>query len=137
VAYLLEILFCGLEVPKTGWGLFHVAARLRANNFNYISLETALSDSGIISQVPLAYISIMSSGRSNIISCGNFGTIEFVHTSRNPLSVMKNLDYDWDCHLWRADVQLALDDIKITRRNTDLIDWEAVHELYDKSSADP
>ena len=40
------------SMPADGLLLFHIAALLRANNFNYISLETALSDSGVISQNP-------------------------------------------------------------------------------------
>ena len=33
--------------------LFHAAARLRAAEFGHISLETVLSDAGVIPQVPL------------------------------------------------------------------------------------
>ncbi|MCW1935234.1 hypothetical protein OMD46_01005 [Pseudomonas sp. MDMC_285] len=51
--------------PTTGLLLFHAAARLRAHEFNYISLETALSDAGIISQIPMNWITLMSSGRSS------------------------------------------------------------------------
>lgn len=40
--------------------LFHAAAYVRSGEFNYISLETALSDVGIISQIPINYISIVS-----------------------------------------------------------------------------
>ena len=53
--------------PLSGLVLFHAAAILRADEFNYISLETVLSDCGIISQIPMNWISIMSSGRSNAI----------------------------------------------------------------------
>lgn len=109
--------------------LFHVAAYLRANEFNYISLETILSDAGIISQVPINWISIMSSGRGNIISCGKFGTIEFIHTNQKPANLINNLTYDANCHLWRANVSLALKDIKKTHRKSDLIDWETVNEF--------
>ena len=68
----------------SGLTLFHIAAFMRASCFNYISLETALSDTGVISQIPFSWITIMSSGRSNKIDCGKYGTIEFVHTSKNP-----------------------------------------------------
>lgn len=37
----------------SGSVLFHAAARLRTDAFNYISLETALSDTGVISQIPM------------------------------------------------------------------------------------
>lgn len=124
----------GLYVYKramapSGLILFHAAALLRADEFNYISLETVLSDSGVISQIPMQWISIMSSGRSNIVSCGEFGTIEFIHTSQKPNDVMKQLSYDAQCRLWRSNVGLALRDMKATHRNCDLIDWEIANEF--------
>lgn len=116
-------------MPSHGLLLSHAAARLRANEFNYISLETALCDIGIISQIPMNWITIMSSGRSNIISCGKYGTIEFVHSEKKPRDVMDQLTYDASCKLWRASADLALRDMKRTRRNIDLIDWEIAHEF--------
>ncbi len=115
--------------PPSGLILFHAAALLRANEFNYISLETVLSDASVISQIPMNWISIMSSGRSNIISCGEYGTIEFVHTNQKPTSIMQQLFYDADCRLWRASVSLALRDMKTTHRNCDLIDWDIANEF--------
>jgi predicted transcriptional regulator of viral defense system len=109
--------------------LFHAAARLRAGEFNYISLETALSDTGVISQVPMNWISLMSSGRSHVVDCGNYGHIEFVHTAQLPGTVAGELTYDSDRHLWRASVRQALRDMKATRRSMDLVDEEAAHGL--------
>ena len=109
--------------------LFHAAARLRADEFNYISLETALSDAGVISQVPMNWITLMSSGRSHIVNCGDYGHIEFVHTEQHPEDLAKELVFDADRHLWRASVRQALRDMKATRRSMDLIDEEVAHEL--------
>jgi hypothetical protein len=117
------------KLPSDGLLLFHAAACLRADNFNYISLETLLSEVGVISQIPIAWVSIMSSGRSSIISCGDFGTIEFVHTDQKPENLIHQLTYDERCGLWRANVPLALRDMKATHRNTDLINWEVANEL--------
>lgn len=114
---------------QPGSVLFHSAALLRADEFNYISLETVLSDMGIISQIPMNWISIMSSGRSNIISCGKLGTIEFVHTRQRPERIINQLTYDTHCRLWRANVSLALRDMKATHRKSDLIDWDMANEL--------
>lgn len=115
--------------PNDGLLLFHAAAILRADEFNYISMETALSDAGVISQIPMNWISIMSSGRSNTISCGDFGTIEFVHTNQKPEDLIDNLTYDHHCGMWRASVKLALRDMKAAHRNMDLIDWDIANEL--------
>ncbi|MGY2198106.1 type IV toxin-antitoxin system AbiEi family antitoxin [Pseudomonas gingeri] len=114
--------------PSSGLVLFHAAARLRATQLNYISLETALSDCGIISQVPINWITLMSSGRSNKISCGPWGSIEFVHTRQTPRELMGQLYYDAPCRLWRARPQQALRDMRAARRSMELIDWSVAHE---------
>jgi predicted transcriptional regulator of viral defense system len=116
-------------LPSDGLFLFHAAAVLRASEFNYISLETVLSDAGIISQIPMSWITIMSSGRSNIINCGHFGNIEFVHTSQKAEELTDKLIYDHSCGMWRANVALAIRDMKATHRNCDLIDWDIANEL--------
>jgi len=112
-----------------GLVLYHAAARLRAHEFNYISLESALSDTGVISQIPMNWITLMSSGRSQIMECGGFGTIEFIHTKKQPADLIDQLTYDSRCHLWRASVELAVRDMKAVQRNLDLIDWEVVSEF--------
>lgn len=121
-------LYPAVAYPK-GLLLYHVAALLRASDFNYISLETALSDVGVISQIPFNWITVMSSGRSSKVKCGSFGTIEFIHTSKQAGSLVDKLVYDERCHLWRANVALALHDMKITRRDMDLLDWTAADEF--------
>lgn len=115
--------------PSSGLVLFHAAARLRATQFNYISLETALSDCGVISQIPINWIALMSSGRSSTISCGRWGTIEFVHTRQQPQDLVGQVHYDARCRLWRATPQQALRDMKAARRNMDLIDWSVANEF--------
>lgn len=125
---ILERLCRGLYLrvqtaPNDGLLLFRAAARLRADCFNYISLETALSDAGVISQVLPNRITLMSSGRSNAIECGHWGVIEFVHTRQTPEDVEDELLYDTRCGLWRASVALALRDMRVTRRDTGLVNW--------------
>ena len=123
------IYFFKKALPPDGLLLFHTAALIRADEFNYISLETVLSDAGVISQIPINRISIMSSGRSGVINCGDFGTIEFVHTNQKPAELIEQLTYDHRSGLWRANVALALRDMKATHRNCDLIDWDIANEL--------
>lgn len=115
-------------IPPTGYFLFQVASLLRTTEFNYISFETVLSNAGVISQIPINWISLMSSGRSAVIPCGEFGTIEFIHTNQKPTDVMHDLFYDGPCGLWRATVVLAIKDMKKTKRNCDLIDWDEVND---------
>ena len=113
----------------TGNLLFHAAARLRAGEFNYISLETVLSDAGVISQIPMSWVSLMTSGRSHVVDCGDYGKIEFVHTAQLPEDIGDELSYDAERHLWRASVRQALRDMKATRRSTELVDMEVAREL--------
>lgn len=109
--------------------LGNVAARLRAHHFNYLSLETVLSAAGVISQIPVNRITVMSSGRSNVISCGVYGSIEFVHTRKTPTELAAHLAYDSGSQLWRASVPQALQDMRDTRRDTGLVDWESAGEF--------
>ncbi|WP_282755773.1 type IV toxin-antitoxin system AbiEi family antitoxin [Desulfuromonas thiophila] len=108
--------------------LYHTAALLRSEYFNYLSLESVLSELGIMSQLPLNWITLMSSGRSNQIDCREFGTIEFVHTCKLPENLVSHLVFDARYHLWRADSALALQDMKDTRRSLDLVDMESLDE---------
>jgi len=116
-------LYPRVEYPR-GLVLFHAAARLRAHQFNYLSLETVLSDAGLISQVPMQWITLMSSGRTSTVSCAAFGSIEFVHTRQTPQSLAPDLTFDLRCRLWRASPALALRDMRRTRRNHDLLAQE-------------
>lgn len=109
--------------------LYKAAAKLRAKEFNYISLESSLSDVGVISQIPMNWITLMSSGRSYTFNCGDFGHIEFIHTKKTIDKVAPQLKYDERCGLWRADVALALQDMVDARRNMDLVDLELADEL--------
>lgn len=116
-------LYPRVDYPK-GLLLYHAAARLRAHQFNYLSLESVLSDAGLISQIPLQWVTLMSSGRTSTVSCGSFGTIEFVHTSQSAAMASGELTYDPRCRLWRASTALAIRDMRNTRRSLDLLQTE-------------
>jgi hypothetical protein len=115
--------------PDRGLLLYHAVSKLRPLALNYLSLESALSDAGVISQIPINRITVMSSGRSSTIDCGPWGSIEFVRTRQNPEELAGQLNYDARCRLWRATVTQSLRDMKATHRNQDLIDWSTAREL--------
>lgn len=115
--------------PDRGLILPHAVNKLRPLDFNYLSLESVLSDAGVISQIPINRIVIMTSARSSVIDCGQWGSIEFIHTRQHPNELIGQLQYDTDYQMWRATVHQALRDMKATRRSTDLIDWNTAHEL--------
>jgi predicted transcriptional regulator of viral defense system len=107
----------------SGLVLFHAAG------FNYISLETALSDAGVISQVPINWITLMSSCRSQEVDCGDYGRIEFVHTTQQSADLAGELAFDAERRLWRASTRLAMRDMKATRRSKELLNLEVAREL--------
>lgn len=114
---------------ERGFELFHLAARLRENSFCYLSLESILSESGIISQIPIGHITLMTGGRSGIINCGKYGRVEFIHTKRTFEVLSSQLTYDKRYKLWRASIPLAFTDMKTAKRSIDLIDKEALNEF--------
>lgn len=107
--------------PPHGVLLYHAAARLRAGTFTYLSLESVLSEAGIISQIPMQSITLMTRGRKGDFDCGTMGHISFTHTAQTPVQVMGKLSYHPERRLWVANVEQALRDIRQTGRNLDLL----------------
>ena len=122
-------IFNQVEYQK-GLELFHAASRLRADHFNYISLETALSDEGVISQMPIDRITIMSTGRKSEINCYDYGRIEFTHTKKLKSDIDLRIRWDQRCRMWRADKHLAFEDLKTVSRNLDLINYEVLNDSF-------
>ncbi|MBR4826040.1 MAG: type IV toxin-antitoxin system AbiEi family antitoxin domain-containing protein [Spirochaetaceae bacterium] len=114
--------------PKSGFDsslvLFKTASKLRADCLNYLSLETVLSQEGIISQQLLGWITIMTTGRSGTIDCGHFGTVEFIHTAKSQERITSHLQLDAQTGMWRADKELALQDMKDAKRKMDLVNYK-------------
>ena len=86
-----------------------------------VSLESVLSESGAVSQQLLGWITVMTTGRSGKISCGRFGTVELIHTAKPAEKVMPLLRLDARTGMWWANEKLALQDMKVAKRNSDLI----------------
>lgn len=114
---------------QAGEVLYHAVTKLRPLALNYLSLESVLSEAGVISQIPINRIMVMSSGRSGVVNCGRFGSIEFIKTRQTPNELIANLAYDPKLRMWRANVAQALRDMRVTRRPKDLTDWTLAHEL--------
>ena len=64
-----------------------------------------------------------------MISCGDYGVVEIVHTQKTPSGLTGLLTYDSACGLWRAAVVQALEDIRHTHRDTGLVNWEFANEF--------
>ena len=103
-----------------------IVQTLRRGEYNYVSLESALSEYGIISQVPLDRLTVMTTGRKGEYKTP-FGTIEFTHTRRRASDILDNTRVV-DRPLRMASPAAACRDLRRVGRNTHLIDEEVVRE---------
>ena len=100
---------------------------VRAANGCYLSLESALSEYGIISQIPLSGITVMTTGRAGVFETP-YGRIEFTHTKRSPSDILENTR-DVGRPLRLVGPAAARRDLLRVGRNTHLIDEEAYEEV--------
>jgi predicted transcriptional regulator of viral defense system len=92
---------------------------LRPWSFNYLSLESVLSDAGLISQLP-SRLTFMTTGREGEFFTP-FGVIEFVRTKRKPEDVLCDIIYDEHRGIHVANTDRALKDLRRVGRNLDLV----------------
>ncbi len=100
-----------------------LAVALRRGHYNYISLESALSEFGVISQIPLDRLTVMTTGRSHEYRTP-WGVIEFTHTKRGVAHILENTKKGRVLRI--ASAQMAWRDLKRVGRNTHLVDTEAL-----------
>lgn len=106
--------------PNPKGALYRIAKLIRWDHFIYVSLESQLSHIGVISQIPIGYLSLMTTGRSGTFKT-DYGTIEFTHTDRSIESLNKEVYYDDTIGMFRANKDRAMADLRRVGRNTDMI----------------
>ena len=96
--------------------------RLRPREFNYISLETALSMWGLIEQEALGALTVMSTGRSQQLGTP-YGFIDITHTARVPADLVTRIIPCKPHERWLpyATPRQAVADLLRAGRNTDLL----------------
>ncbi len=104
----------------------HIAIALRRGDYNYISLESALSAYGVISQIPVNRLTIMTTGAKGLYKT-NYGVIEFTNTKRSIKDILKQ-SITTGRPLRLASKEAALRDLKRVGRNTHLVDMEAMKD---------
>nr|WP_224788685.1 hypothetical protein [Pandoraea terrae] len=92
---------------------------LRPWDFNYLSLESALSQAGLISQIP-SRLTLMTTGRSQTFNTP-YGTLEFTHTSQKPDQLRDEMIFDNQRDFAVATPKRALRDLRRVGRNLDLV----------------
>jgi predicted transcriptional regulator of viral defense system len=103
-----------------------IAGALRKHEYNYTSLESALSEYGVISQIPIDRITVMTTGRRGTFKT-SYGVIEFTHTKRTPIDIIENT-VKMDHPLRMAKKTTAYRDLKRVGRNIDMVDRRALDE---------
>lgn len=104
-----------------------IARTMRPADISYVSLETVLSQHGVISQIMIDRITIMTTGRSGEIKTP-FGVIEFTHTKRSFLDIVASTYEVEDQPLKIATVEIALRDLRRVGRNMHLVDLSVLNE---------
>ena len=103
-----------------------IAIALRRGEYNYISLESALSSYGIISQIPIDRLTLMTTGVKGIYTT-SYGVIEFTHTKRSVSDILSQV-VTTDRPLRTASKRAALRDLKRVGRNMHLVDMEEMSD---------
>ena len=108
--------------PET---LARIAVFMRRGEYNYVSLESALSEYGLISQMPLDRLTVMTTGRKGEYPTP-FGTLEFTHTRRRVADILAG------CRPVGRPLRLATQatawrDLKRVGRNLHLVDQSLLY----------
>jgi len=105
----------------------HIARNLRRGDIVFESLESALSQYGVISQVPIDRITLMTTGRSGEYKTP-YGVIEFTHTKESVDQILPNIRQREGHPLPIATKHYAYRNLRSTKRNLTMIDEEALYE---------
>jgi len=107
-------------LPRDGYTLERVARSLRRGEYNYVSLESMLSEYGVISQIPIDRVTVMTTGRKGEYKT-IYGVVEFTHTKRSRIDIIDNTRVIEHRPLRIATKQAAWRDLKRVGRNTHLV----------------
>ncbi|MDE2423438.1 MAG: hypothetical protein KGN31_04425 [Betaproteobacteria bacterium] len=115
-------------VRHSGWIVEEIAKALRPGKLSYVSLESMLSEHGVISQIPLSRLTVMTTGAGGVHKTP-FGTIEFTHTKRSVPDILERTVFIKGRPLRIAKKRAAVTDLLRVGRNTDMIDYEELDEV--------
>lgn len=89
---VLQRVCCGVYLypltrERDGYTVDRIAKTLRRGEYSYISNESALSEFGAISELPVDRLTVMTTGRRGVYRT-TYGVIEFTHTRRSVLDIL-------------------------------------------------
>ena len=114
--------------------LEELALLLRPNHYNYVSMETVLSQASIISQQMFGYLTVMTTGSSKTIKA-TFGTLEFTHTKRDLIELSRHSIPDGHKLPW-ANIDTAYRDLKRSGRNLGMVNMDMLNRYKDKNTGE-
>jgi predicted transcriptional regulator of viral defense system len=106
---------------KKGNVVEDIAAVLRRGHYSYLTRESMLSEYGVISQVPVSRITLMTTGANGVYDTP-YGTIEFTHTKRRPAEIIQRTVAVKGRPLRLATKAAAVKDLVRAGRNVNMID---------------
>ena len=111
---------------RDGHLLEEIGTAFRRGEISYVSLESALSEYGAISQIPVDRITVMTTGRKGVYQTP-YGVLDFTHTARSYAQIL-----DGTVELGRpfrfAKLETAWRDLKRVGRNTFLVDFDGLED---------
>jgi predicted transcriptional regulator of viral defense system len=112
---------------KPNFALPKLAYILRPREVFYLSYEAALSDYGIISQMPNR-LTFATTGRTGEYDTP-YGILEFTHSNRDATTFLKDCTYYEDYGVYYANPRKAVRDAVRANRNVGLIDFDELKEM--------
>ncbi|NHZ88164.1 hypothetical protein F2P45_03865 [Massilia sp. CCM 8733] len=112
---------------KNRWVAEEIAKALRPGCLSYVSLESVLSEYGVISQIPISRMTVMTTGKSGVVDTP-FATIEFTHTKRGVAQIIERTILVKSRPLRIATRQAAIRDLLRVGRNANMIDHNALED---------
>jgi len=110
---------------KNRWIGEEIAKALRPGQLSYLSLESILSEYGVISQIPVSRMTVMTTGASGLIETP-YGVIEFTHTKRSVAEIIKRTLMPKGRPLRIATLEAAVRDLLRVGRNVNMMDLSAL-----------
>lgn len=110
-----------------GYIIEHIAKALRRGEYNYVSLESMLSEYGIISQIPIDRLTVMTTGRKGTFNT-HYGVIEFTHTKKSISDILSQVNKIERRPLRVATMETAWQDLKHVGRNIEMVNKAQLYE---------
>lgn len=114
-------------VSMDSYTIERIAKALRLGEYNYVSLESILSEYGVISQIPIDRLTVMTTGREGSYKT-SFGVIEYTHTKRSMTDIVEGMIQVKNRPLRIASKKVAWRDLKRVGRNTHIVNLEELDD---------